>query len=146
MISPVEAVSVTSSDLINFICMHSKASDIVLILMDILKDHKSNFKVVTAALEVLVVLLRDDYEYCQKNANVLETCLKIVELLEAYQSNMDIIMPCIAVLLAMRDKNFEGIMKALVFLKSNQLTLVRRLAAQFAADFEEDIVNHVVNE
>lgn len=64
MVSPVEAVSVTSSDLINFICMHSKASDIVLILMDILKDHKSNFKVVTASLEVLVVLLRDDFEYC----------------------------------------------------------------------------------
>lgn len=32
---------------------------------------------------------------------------------------MDIIMPCIAVLLAMRDKNFEGTMKALAFLKSN---------------------------
>lgn len=74
MVSPVEAVSATSSDLINFICMHSKASDIVLILMDILKDHKNNFKVVTASLEVLVVLLRDDFEYCQKNANVLETC------------------------------------------------------------------------
>ena len=64
MVSPVETVSVTSSDLINFICMHSKPSDIVLIIMDILKDHKNNFKVVTASLEVLVVLLKDDYEYC----------------------------------------------------------------------------------
>jgi hypothetical protein len=59
---------------------------------------------------------------------------------------MDIIMPCIAVLLAMRDKNFDGTMKALVFLKSNQLVLVRRLASQFAADFEEDIINNVINE
>jgi hypothetical protein len=42
--------------------------------MDILKDHKTNTKIVTAALEVLVVLLKDDYEYCNKNANVLETC------------------------------------------------------------------------
>jgi hypothetical protein len=32
---------------------------------------------------------------------------------------MDVIMPSIAVLLSMRDKNFEGTMKALVFLKSN---------------------------
>jgi hypothetical protein len=31
---------------------------------------------------------------------------------------MDVIMPSIAVLLAMRDKNYEGSMKALVFLKS----------------------------
>jgi hypothetical protein len=37
----------------------------------------------TAALEVLVVQLKDDEgPYCNKNANVLETCIKIVELLE----------------------------------------------------------------
>jgi len=50
--------------------------------MDVLKENTENFKVITAALEVLVVLLKEDYEYCHKNANVLETCLKIVELLE----------------------------------------------------------------
>lgn len=50
--------------------------------MDLLRDQKNNLKVVTAGLEVLVVLLKDDIEYCLKNANVLETCLKIVELLE----------------------------------------------------------------
>jgi hypothetical protein len=69
-------------------------------------------------LEVLVVLLKDDVDYCQKNANVLELALKIIELLEGNPGNMDVIMPCIAVLLAMRDKNFEGTMKALVFLKA----------------------------
>jgi hypothetical protein len=75
--------------------------------------------VITASLEVLVVLLKDDYEYCMKNANVLETCLKIIELLELCNNNMDVIMPSIAVLLAMRDKNFDGTMKALMFLKTN---------------------------
>jgi hypothetical protein len=39
-------------------------------------------KIITAALEVLVVLLKDDEEYCSKNANVLETILKIIEILE----------------------------------------------------------------
>ena len=63
------------------------------------------------------MLLKDDYEYCNKNANVLETCLKIVEIVEISSNNMDIIMPSIAVLLAMRDKNFDGTMKALHFLK-----------------------------
>lgn len=87
--------------------------------MDILRDFKQNLKVITASLEVLVVLLKDDQEYCHKNANVLETCLKIVELLDGNQTNMDVIMPSIAVLLAMRDKNFEGTMKAMVFLKHN---------------------------
>lgn len=76
-------------------------------------------KVVTATLEVLVVLLKDDMEYCVKNANVLELCLKILELLMSNLNNMDVIMPSIAVLLAMRDKNFEGTMKALVFLKKD---------------------------
>ena len=85
--------------------------------MDILKEQKKNLKVIIAALEVLVVLLRDDYDYCGKNANVLETSLKIVELLEMNSNNMDVIMPSIAVLLAMRDKNLEGTMKAMVFLK-----------------------------
>lgn len=87
--------------------------------MDILREHKTNLKIITAALEVLVVLLKDDLDYCQKNANVLETCLKILELLESNQYNMDVIMPSIAVLLAMRDKNMEGTMKALVFLKQS---------------------------
>lgn len=50
--------------------------------MDLLKEQKKNLKIVTAALEVLVVLLKDDMEYCHKNANVLETTLKIVELLD----------------------------------------------------------------
>lgn len=85
--------------------------------MDILKEQKKNLKVIIAALEVLVVLLRDDFDYCSKNANVLETSLKIVELLEMNNNNMDVIMPSIAVLLAMRDKNLEGTMKAMVFLK-----------------------------
>ena len=129
MISLDDDVSTSSSDLINVICHLSKPAEIVLILMDILKDQKTNLKVIIAALEVLVVLLKDDVEYCNKNANVLETCLKIVEILQDNQNNMDVIMPSIAVLLAMRDKNFEGTMKALVFLKSNQLSLVRKLAS-----------------
>jgi len=49
--------------------------------MDLLRENKNNPVMVTAALEVLVVLLKEDVEYCQKNANVLETSLKIVELL-----------------------------------------------------------------
>jgi hypothetical protein len=114
--------------------------------MDILKEYKNNLKVITASLEVLVVLLKDDQEYCLKNANVLETCLKIVELLELNQNNMDVIMPSIAVLLAMRDKNFEGTMKAMVFLKQNQLQLLLKLANQFAPDFENDIKKSTMND
>ena len=117
MVSQYEDVSISSSDLINVICMYSKSSDLVLILMDVLKEQKNNLKVITASLEVLVVILKDDNEYFLKNPNVLETCLKIVELLEYNNNNMDVIMPSIAVLLAMRDKNFEGTMKALIFLK-----------------------------
>lgn len=64
MVSNNEQVSVLSSDLINLICMFQKTPDIVLILMDVLKDEKLNLKVITATLEVLVVLLKDDFEYC----------------------------------------------------------------------------------
>lgn len=69
--------------MINVICLQQNASDIVLILMDLLRENKSNPVIVTAALEVLVVLLKDDSEYCSKNANVLETTLKIIELLQS---------------------------------------------------------------
>jgi hypothetical protein len=81
---------------------------VVLILMDVLREHRRDLQLVTATLEVLVVLLKDDTHYSSKNANVLETTLKIVELLEGNSTNMDVIMPSIAVLLAMRDKNYEG--------------------------------------
>lgn len=97
--------------------------------MDILKEQKKNLKIITASLEVLVVLLKDDVIYCQKNANVLETILKIIDLLEHCNNNMDVIMPSIAVLLAMRDKNFDGTIKALLLLKPNQLQLVLKLAS-----------------
>lgn len=60
MVSQNEQVSVLSSDIINVICLQQNASDIVLILMDLLKDRKSNPVIVTATLEVLVVLLKDD--------------------------------------------------------------------------------------
>ena len=75
--------------------------------MEVLNTHATNIKVVTAALEVLVVMLKNDEgSYCNKNANVMETCIKIIELLQINSSNMDVIMPSIAVLLAMRDKNY----------------------------------------
>ena len=64
MVGAVQSVSVSSSDLINLICLYSKPSDIILIIMDILKDKKDDTKVITASLEVLVVLLGDDSEYC----------------------------------------------------------------------------------
>jgi len=32
--------------------------------MDLLRDHKVSVKVVTAALEVLVVLLKEENDYC----------------------------------------------------------------------------------
>jgi len=66
----------------------------------------------------MACLIKDDEKYCSKNANVLETSLKITEILENNINNMDVIMPSLAILLAMRDKNFEGIMQSLVFLKS----------------------------
>lgn len=129
MVSQNEQVSVLSSDLINIICQYSDPAEIVLIIMDILKEQKKNLKIITASLEVLVVLLKDDMVYCQKNANVLETTLKIIELLEHSNNNMDVIMPSIAVLLAMRDKNFDGTIKALLLLKPNQLQLILKLAS-----------------
>lgn len=64
MVSPIESVSSTSSDLMNLICLYQKSSEIIVILMDILKDQKQNTKIITASLEVLVVLLKDDLEYC----------------------------------------------------------------------------------
>ncbi|CDW80330.1 clip-associated protein [Stylonychia lemnae] len=146
MVGLSEQVSILSSDLINIICLQQNASDIVLILMDLLREQSVNHKIVTAALEVLVVLLKDDQEYCNKNANVLETTLKIVELLETNNNNMDVIMPSIAVMLAMRDKNFEGTMKALLFLKSQQLNVILKLAQQFAPDFENDIKKNVLSD
>lgn len=59
---------------------------------------------------------------------------------------MDVIMPSIAVMLAMRDKNFEGLMKALSLLKPPQLQLIFRLSQQFAPDFENDIKRYVISE
>ena len=66
--------------------------------------HENNFQLLKHAIENMMP------------ANKIH-CLKIVEIVEISSNNMDIIMPSIAVLLAMRDKNFDGTMKALHFLK-----------------------------
>ena len=41
---------------------------------------------------------------------------------------MDVIMPAIGVLLALRDKNFDETIKAMVFLKASTLGTVQKLA------------------
>jgi hypothetical protein len=41
---------------------------------------------------------------------------------------MDVIMPSIALILAMRDQNFDELIKAMVFLKTPTLNLVIKLA------------------
>ena len=94
----------------------------------------------------MACLIKDDEKYCAKNANVLETSLKITEILENSSNNMDVIMPSLAILLAMRDKNLDGTMKSLVFLKSNQFTMIYKLAQQFAPDLEKDIQTHVIKD
>jgi len=129
MVEDSEALSGSSSDLINAICLYYDQEYLISIIVNALLGKQKNIKVITAALEVLVVLLKEDQKYCLNNANVLETSLKVTEILEEHQSNMDIIMPSIAALLALRDKNFEGTMKALVFLKSPTLILLRKLSS-----------------
>lgn len=57
---------------------------------------------------------------------------------------MDVIMPSIAVFLAIRDKNYEGLIKALMFIRKSTLLNLKKLARQFARDFEDDIVTHVL--
>ena len=55
-------------------------------------------------------------------------------------------MPSIAGILAMRDKNYEGTMKAMVFLKSSTLNLIRKLASNFAPDLEQDLITSVLHD
>lgn len=47
-----------------------------------IKDNKRNVKTVTAALEVLVVLLKEDHQFCGHNANVMEAVITVAENLE----------------------------------------------------------------
>lgn len=50
--------------------------------MDILREQKTNLKIIIATLEVMACLIKDDDRYCAKNANVFETILKLIEILE----------------------------------------------------------------
>ena len=93
-----------------------------------IKANKRKIKIAIASLEVLVVLLKEDSTYSGNNKNVLETVLVVTDILDENPQNMDIIMPSIATYLALRDKNFEGLVKALVFLKSPSLNLLKKLA------------------
>ncbi len=138
-----EQVSTSASDLMNIVCMSYRPQILLKFLSEFLMRENTRLKVVIATLEVLVVLLKEDDEFCQNNANVLETCIRITEIIEENQLNMDVIMPSIAALLAMRDKNYEGTMKAMVFLKSSTLNLIRNLASRFAPDLEQDLITSV---
>ena len=76
----------------------------------------------------------------------MEAVITIAENLDENPTNMDIIMPSLAAFLAIRDKNYEGMIKALVFLKRPSINLLKKLAHSFARDFEDDLVAHVMPE
>jgi hypothetical protein len=58
----------------------------------------------------------------------MEAVITITENLEDNPSNMDVIMPSLAAFLAIRDKNYEGLIKALMFVKKQPILLLKRLA------------------
>ena len=82
IVSTNETVSASASDLMNIICMSYSPPVLLKVLSEFLMKDTLKLKVVIATLEVLVVLLKEDQEFCQNNANVLETCIRITEIIE----------------------------------------------------------------
>jgi hypothetical protein len=73
-----------------------------------------------ASLEVLVVLMKEDMEFTSSLKSISNLISLIAGKLDENPKNMDVIMPSIAVILAMRDKNYDATMEALRKLNQKQ--------------------------
>jgi len=74
------------------------------------------------------VLLKDDIEFTQSKRNVSELLTFIASKLTTNQHNMDFIMPSIAVILALRDRNYNDTMECIQAFTNTERNIVLKLA------------------
>jgi hypothetical protein len=75
-------------------------------------------KVLISCLEVLMVLLKDAYEYSMQNDNIKQCVLKIAVIAGENSANKAVTLPIIGALLTLRDKNIVATMNSLAMLEN----------------------------
>lgn len=86
------------------------------------------------------MIIKDDEEFCKKKANVRYACMQALEILTHLNSSMDIQLPCLALLLFLRENNpLETIKTLHELFEQGRLATLLKIAKANAPDFENDI-------
>ena len=135
-----EVVCMSANMLLNIFQQIFGGDSLVPILLKILDGFADlQNKVLISCLEVLMVLLKDAYEFAISPDNVKICVLKLCHVAGENSGNKAVTLPIIGALLTMRDKNLPATMSSLAQLEGKRLDIIKRLAHFYAPDLEENI-------
>ena len=103
-------------------------------------DIRERLKTKTTAVEVLTVMLVEAGEFCSSYANVKTLVARVSALMHEHSSKRTVTMPCLGVILAARDQNFDAVMKsAIQFVPPDHLAVLKEAARIHAPDLLDNL-------
>ena len=103
-------------------------------------DIRERMKTKTTAVEVLTVMLVEASEFCSSYANVKTLVARACALMHEHSSKRTVMMPCLGVVLAARDQNYEAVMKsAIQFVPPDHQAVLKEAARLHAPDLLENL-------
>ncbi|CDW87981.1 clip-associating protein [Stylonychia lemnae] len=139
-----ESVCSSANILLNMFQQIYGGDQLVPILLKILdKAETIQNKVLISCLEVLMVLLKDAYQFAMSEDNIKNCVIKVCLIASDNSANKAVTLPIIGALLTLRDKNVNASMQAILMLDSKTLEIIKRLGHFYAPDLEENIVEFI---
>lgn len=105
-------------------------------------------KVMISCLEVLMVLLKDSFEFTMNNLQVKQCVGRLCTLAHQNVQNKAVTLPIIGSLLTLRDKNIRATMDGMIevdTMRKGTLDSIIRLAHYYAPDLEDNIQEYVLS-
>jgi CLIP-associating protein 1/2 len=131
--------------LLNLIIKLYQSDDLVPVLLRALElNSKPKYKI--SILEIINMLIQETTKYFDSTNNLRIFINRIAVMINENSANKQILLPCVGILLSVRDKNCSQTMYQILNLPSHQLNNVRTIMSQFAPDFDANLKSYLTKE
>mmetsp|Transcript_6305 Transcript_6305/g.5712 ORF Transcript_6305/g.5712 Transcript_6305/m.5712 type:complete len:299 (-) Transcript_6305:1806-2702(-) len=100
-------------------------------------NHKAKYK--ASLLEFMNIIIRNCKGYFNSNLVIRTAITKYAMIMNDFGANKSIIMPCLGMILYLRDLNHQTTLTAITTLNHEYLQHLRIIASEYAPDLEENI-------
>ncbi|KAL4464070.1 hypothetical protein ABPG74_006007 [Tetrahymena malaccensis] len=146
LIDQKDVVSSKANFLINILSKIFPAERLIEPIQKVLEQTNKNLLKI-CSLEVLMVTVKNAEDYYQTISNVRHTVQLMCMIISENQNQKQMILPCLGIILALRDHNQQGTLHSILSLSNqNQVTALRNLSYEYAQDLEEDLRKYIQKE